>query len=454
MTQLAGPAEASGQAVMLQGDTDSEFSGLAWASLDQSCRLHYRLRIQGPEVHTVNSLLELEDYPVQNLKALPLFPSQKMGLQNCVGANCAGHADKIHKLTMARLDSGDAALLLTGQPHHTFSLKGGVVGVSSPRSCLPSYARNDLESIPGYLSDLAEQDGDAELAKDLRQKCVYEGSVYEPGAMWEATHQACSMCSCQRGQVKCEAVLCPPTNCSDPVRIEGECCASCGRHSDTGRSCTFGDDNILQPAGSRWHPYLPPFGFSQCTVCTCQERSLTVECVKKQCPPLTECLHSEAIREDPRDCCKVCPTKTPTAAPSVPSAGSQGDQAKSLTGEELLALGGCRWKGNHHVNGAVWHPTVLPWGVMKCVTCSCKDGETNCRKKRCPKLKCKLQIREDANCCARCAKGKKEEARAQRSMLQQTRDQKRKRRRRRLLRLRQGQSQPQRLGLPLRSQGG
>ena len=31
--------------------------------------------------------------------------------------------------------------------------------MSAPSSCLPSYARNDLENIPGYLSDLAEQVG-------------------------------------------------------------------------------------------------------------------------------------------------------------------------------------------------------------------------------------------------------------------------------------------------------
>ena len=35
--------------------------------------------------------------------------------------------------------------------------QGEMLAVSAPSSCLPSYARNDLESIPGYLSDLAEQ---------------------------------------------------------------------------------------------------------------------------------------------------------------------------------------------------------------------------------------------------------------------------------------------------------
>ena len=77
-----------------------------------------------------------------------------------------------------------------------------------------------------------------------------------------------------------------------------------------------------------------------------QEETLTVECTKKQCPPLTDCLHryhrhhhhchdchhqychhncfivfslffsffesnffSEAVRVHPLDCCKVCPAQ-------------------------------------------------------------------------------------------------------------------------------------------------
>ena len=59
--------------------------------------------------------------------------------------------------------------------------------------------------------------------------------------------------------------------------------------SDSGRSCKFGGDSVFQPAGSRyfshlfeckwakdftnrWHPYIPPFGFCRCAVCTCKVR--------------------------------------------------------------------------------------------------------------------------------------------------------------------------------------
>ena len=82
--------------------------------------------------------LDLEDYPLENLKALPLFPSHKRQLQVCQGKRCSGHADSLHKLTVSRLDSGDAALILSlpdGQ------LKGGLETVDTPVSCLPIHNR-------------------------------------------------------------------------------------------------------------------------------------------------------------------------------------------------------------------------------------------------------------------------------------------------------------------------
>ena len=130
-----------------------------------------------------------------------------------------------------------------------------------------------------------------------------------------------------------------------------------------------------------------------------------MECTKKQCPPLTTCLHSEAVRVDPLDCCKVCPAKvttldtlspnslpppqtTPAPAPA-PAAGSQGDEGRA---GGTMARGGCSWKGAEHRNGDTWHPTVVPWGEMVCVDCTCKDGTTACKKKRCPPLKCHLKV--------------------------------------------------------------
>ena len=44
MTHLAGPAEAGGVAALLRGTEG--VAGLAWASVDNSCRLDYSVRME------------------------------------------------------------------------------------------------------------------------------------------------------------------------------------------------------------------------------------------------------------------------------------------------------------------------------------------------------------------------------------------------------------------------
>ena len=130
LTHLAGPAECGGSAALIRSDS-SPVIGLAWASLDQTCRLHYTVRLEGSDsLHNAQPSLELEDYPIQrpsNLKARPLFPSTKRHLQSCAGPRCSGHADNIHKLMMARLDSGDAAFLLTNTVETPFQVKVNII---------------------------------------------------------------------------------------------------------------------------------------------------------------------------------------------------------------------------------------------------------------------------------------------------------------------------------------
>ena len=53
------------------------------------------------------------------------------------------------------------------------------------------------------------------------------------------------------------------------------------------------------------------------------------------------------------------------------------DMGRERSGLDILASGGCAWKGNYHENGESWHPHVMPWGEMKCVTCSCKVMSKN-----------------------------------------------------------------------------
>ena len=76
--------------------------------------------------------------------------------------------------------------------------------------------------------------------------------------------------SCQRGSVVCDPMVCPSTECTDPIIPEGECCATCAVQTNSTDGCLLGGNNRIHPAGSRWHPYIPPFGFSRCAICRCQ----------------------------------------------------------------------------------------------------------------------------------------------------------------------------------------
>lgn len=278
----------------------------------------------------------------------------------------------------------------------------------------------------------------------MSQKCAYEGSFFENGNRWEATHKKCQVCSCQRGKVKCEPIVCPPTNCSNPIIEEGACCPTCNSPAADGRGCNFGGDSFFHPAGSKWHPYIPPFGFSRCAICTCKESSLTVDCYKQECPRLTSCLSSEAIRPDPLSCCKECPQKVnqekevkESVYPVITNTDSESlnDMGVERSNLDILASGGCAWKGDYHENGDSWHPHVMPWGEMRCVTCSCKDGHTKCKKKHCPKLNCRYEVKDPDMCCHRCAANREEEHQAQRRLINKSRN-KRKQRNERLRRIR------------------
>ena len=108
-----------------------------------------------------------------------------------------------------------------------------------------------------------------------------------------------------------------------------------------------------------------------------------MHCYKEECPPLTSCLSKEARRENPLDCCKVCPQKQTLVdkpvkvvkAPPVLQVDTQNLNDRpglARSGLDILASGGCAWKGRHYENGESWHPHVMPWGEMKCVSCACK----------------------------------------------------------------------------------
>ena len=110
----------------------------------------------------------------------------------------------------------------------------------------------------------------------------------------------------------CDEILCPTVTCEKPFLPEGECCPLCNTNittnaeetEDQGTGCFLEGDQILHPPGSKWHPYIPPFGFSRCATCTCDPESLKVECQSQKCPRL-DCPADQQFRPDALACCKV-----------------------------------------------------------------------------------------------------------------------------------------------------
>ena len=354
---------------VLLKSADEDVAGIAWADIDNSCNFNYQVRVSADlEPATSESRLILQDFPMSSLKTAAMMPGRTLELESGFrGSSVEGSADRIHKLTMARMDAGDASLTVLGPE---FRIEGRLTDIRAPMDCLPRYARNELELMPGYLSDLGEER--PEMENELATRCFYEGGVYDDGAQWEATHQPCKMCSCQRGKVVCDPIVCPATHCDAPIIPEGSCCPTCASvdtlHDE--RGCYFGSDKFHK-AGAKWHPYIPPFGFSRCATCTCHADSLRVTCEKTSCPRL-DCPKDRQEIPDPFTCCPICKPAPSTPAPPQGDPDRPHDMAAPSSKEDVLRSGGCSFHDEVKRNGEKWHPRLRPSGVEQCVMCTCK----------------------------------------------------------------------------------
>lgn len=84
------------------------------------------MRLSGNVGPKTESKLILEDFPLHNLKNLAMMPGRTRELQTFRGAAVAGHQDDVHKLTMTRMDAGDASLVVESR---SFKLEGRIVEV-------------------------------------------------------------------------------------------------------------------------------------------------------------------------------------------------------------------------------------------------------------------------------------------------------------------------------------
>ncbi|KAJ9586696.1 hypothetical protein L9F63_019734, partial [Diploptera punctata] len=390
--------------------TPASLAGMAWIAADSECSLHYEVMLTGlsPEDRTLQ--LYLKEMPF----LIPGAPVSRRLLEEFKGSHVEGYLLSMSRADFSRIESGVSFLEVQDEASGIVILRAQLRQVPIPLTCLPYYSDNDVPSYP-----------DEEGVPSGTSSCFSEMKFYKDGTQWTSKQDPCTMCNCHHGLVKCDSVPCPALTCSNKQIVPGECCPTCtnssvSQESNTSvtRGCHLADQ--FYPAGSSWHPYLPPNGFDLCAVCTC-DVTLEIHCPRVQCPALT-CSKHEAYRPDKKACCKQCPPTTEDNRLPKDEENPNGT-ISFRTKEDILADGGCNYAPTDDVfeNGHEWHPRIHSHGEVKCVKCRCKDGSVKCERKRClrssctsgtssfgsPKKRINLSVSSGSDeCCSQCRRSR------------------------------------------------
>ncbi|XP_038039621.1 chordin isoform X1 [Anas platyrhynchos] len=385
------PVPLAGQ--LVSPPVGSGAGGHAWLSLDEHCHLHYEIAVAGlgrPADGTVSAHL----HGVAELGELGARPHQhKRLLKGFYGTEAQGVVKDLDADLLQHLAQGTAFLQVSTKAHPRGEMRGWV---HIPNRCQAGGAR--LAPGEAELSE-GSKARDAEQLKKDPNSCFFEGQHRAHGTRWAPDYdKKCSICSCQKRTVICDPILCQPLNCSRQVHPEELCCPVCEekkteqeelkleRARDSSEGCYFDGDKTWRGSGTRWHPVVPPFGLIKCAICTCKGTTGEVHCEKVQCPRLT-C--ANPVRASPSDCCKQCPAPEKSVPELADSMQADGPRA-------------CRFGRRWYLNNESWHPSVPPFGEMKCILCWCVSGETHCQRQECPPAACASPARRDNPCCAKC----------------------------------------------------
>ncbi|XP_074654758.1 chordin-like [Tubulanus polymorphus] len=387
-------------------------AGHAWLVLSAGCTLHYQMVIKGLSTESgestklMTSYAELGQYidrgtgPVvakpKSRKVTSSSQNKVQMLKGFIGEYVKGSAEGLEKSLFEAMNEGEAFLQIATKTHP----QGEIIGqVKLENQC----ALFDSSIVMGEEGKDNQDDVD-------KYKCMYSGKMYDDGARWTPDPDApCRACSCIRGTTACHEMQCPTVACDNPVTIEGECCPKCDAGSSnesatvvgssvntTANRCFFNGDQRYHAYGTKWHPYIPPFGFVRCAVCSCKgDGTEETDCHRIECPALT-CPEAEAYRRNQTDCCRVCPDSTAVSRVVNKDSSVLGDSPDAKA---------CLFGKSRIPDGTHWNPKVGDFGTIRCVTCRCKAGEIKCQKKKCPKLPCprRLWSFSKDQCCPKCS---------------------------------------------------
>ncbi|KAJ6637065.1 Dorsal-ventral patterning protein Sog [Pseudolycoriella hygida] len=376
----------------LDQNSPAHLIGMAWLAVDNQCSLHYEITLNGFLSHQQKFQLLLEEIPIE----APGAPVSRKILEEFSGHYTEGFLLGMTSYELAKLETSVCYLEVRAQERGEVLLRGKLKATKIPSQCFPVYTDNNVQSV------FSPNDHNDNHLPAVDTKCYHSNRFYDEGEQWKSGLEECTMCSCVHGRVKCEPFKCPPINCkADDLRTRtGECCPLClssnsiseFTNSSVSRGCRLGDQ--FHSAGSSWHPYLPPNGYDTCAVCTCDPKTLEINCPRVQCPSLN-CSEKVAFRPDKKACCKKCPNVKQSDTDKTPSdmlrdQGSRKGTLKST--EEIIANGGCNVAQTIYENGQEWHPVLPSHGEQKCIKCRCKDTNITCDRKRCTRSICNNRL--------------------------------------------------------------
>uniref|UniRef100_A0A8C5KIY7 Fraser extracellular matrix complex subunit 1 n=1 Tax=Jaculus jaculus TaxID=51337 RepID=A0A8C5KIY7_JACJA len=198
------------------------------------------------------------------------------------------------------------------------------------------------------------------------RSCSAAGQIYEHGEQW--TEDACTMCTCDQGEVKCHKQTCPPLRCEkgqNRALRHGQCCEEC-----------------VSPAGSclsngtvRYQEEM--WKSSACEFCMCDHGRVnchTGECAKVACALGEELVHLEG------KCCPECISRN----------GYCVYEQKA----DIMSSNASKIK---HI------PAGEKWKDGPCKVCECQGTQVTCYEPSCPPCPvATLALVAKDQCCPDC----------------------------------------------------
>ncbi|KAM5158784.1 extracellular matrix organizing protein FRAS1 [Callospermophilus lateralis] len=198
------------------------------------------------------------------------------------------------------------------------------------------------------------------------QSCSVAGQVHKHGEQW--TEDACTMCTCDQGEVRCHTQACPPLRCEkgqSRARRHGQCCEECVSPSG---SCT--SNGIVRYQDEMWKG-------SACEFCVCDHGQVscqTGECAKVECAQGEELIHLDG------KCCPECISRNGHCVYE--------EKAEFISSNA----------------GEIKHiPEGHKWEDGPCRVCECQGAQVTCYEPSCPPCPvATLALQVKGQCCPDC----------------------------------------------------